>query len=244
MPNTSRWICKSTQGYAIDGVKKTLKALQDEKYRTYEGTENAELRYTVNLHEDVARQDWKYIYGTFYFEYEQGGTTYKFTDTGAVDAEDTVTIDTDGVDFWISNATHVLFSKSKKDATNISARELLSSALFGERDKINHISFDIAKIESDYLASNSSALWTCGVKRRGKITSAIFWGDDISSDDMYGYAKKAKRKSIGVKVKIGERIVKIRISKDGTITACTGFGEPLNASQLFDVVEKFTQYQT
>lgn len=245
MPTQSRWICKSTDGYAIDSVREALNKLKEDKFRTYEGTEHDELRYAVDLHEDIQRPDLKYLYGTLYFEHEQAASMLEITKSGAVNETHTVTKKTYGVDFWISNTNLFLFTKSEKSSIEIRpARELLSNILFDEPNRIKPVKFEIEKIEDDILASNQSALWTCGFRRRrGKITSATLWGDDISLDELYRDAGKARRKSIGVKVKIGEKQVKTRVTKDGTIMAYTGFTDSLDVSKLFDIVEKFVPFQ-
>jgi hypothetical protein len=253
----SRWICKSIDGYAIDDVREALKKVIEDKFRTYigteddeltfsvKGTEDDELRYTVDLHEDIQRKDLKYLHATLYFDYEQPAANWEITDSGAVNETHVIEKKTDGVDFWVSNTNLFLFPKSKKSSPETGlAIELLSKIIFNKPGQIKPVKFDIEKIEDDILAHNQSNLWTFGFRRRrGKITSATLWGDDISLDELYHDAGNARRKSIGIKVKIGERQIKTRVTKDGTVMAYTGFTDFLDVSQLFDIVDIFSPFQ-
>jgi len=248
MPTISRWICTSTDSFSLETVKQELKKLEEEKFRTRQGERNPELvlRYTVKLHDEVIRQDLKYLSGTLYFEHEQKSMKYEITDDGVKDNPEDIKV-TYGVLFWISNKNLFLFSKSEKSSEEIRpARELLSNILFNKLDGINGVSFDVNSIEDNTLNTQQDAFWTFGFhNRKGKITSATYWGDNISQDALYlntGDKQSAKRKSVGIKVKYSENFLKTRVTKEGTILMYPGFNDTLDIGTIFDVVERFIPY--
>ncbi len=236
---TNRWVCKIKEGLDLDlGCIKEL----DGHFWEEQG-EKFPLRRLIKLDPEILTQDiGAIVTGSFYFNWEQYMKDYEIKEDGTISETYQVIRRTNTVPFWISfNQRLVLFPNSKQYTKE--GAKTLSKLFFGVEDGFIPVKFDIRAIEE---AANRGefAMWTYSfVGRQGSVRKGTHYGDDIDPQDpMYQETSTAPKKFIGIKLTIFDREVKVKITRDGSITFYGAFDEPQLQPELFRAIGSLMKF--
>lgn len=120
--------------------------------------------------------------------------------------------DTRWAGFWLSTRSIIL--TERKDSRGFVFR-VISQALTDSDDHIQCVEMDIERIANDHPGH-----WLGSIKdRAGNMQNATMYGDSLENDNVIGTTYVRSHKSqVGITTDFFEAPVKVRITKDGTIT--------------------------
>lgn len=237
---SNRWVCKSTEEYDLDDIKKIF---EGESKGTRKGEHFDILRHVIRLNPEIISTDnSKYLSGTFFYEDEFKRKLFELNDDGElVEYEDKPQKTTHAIDFWISDKGIFLFRNSQRPVKK--GKDLLSSLIFRSPDKIKNLNYDIESIEQDVKSGILQGMWTYHfIDRQGNVTSGTLYGENVDSDSMYNQTIGAPKNWIGIEKDLDNEKIKINVYKKGTITILKNYENPTKIATVFEVLEEFSKY--
>lgn len=238
---SNRWVCKSTEELNLEDIKQIL---EKESKGTRDGEHFDVLKHTIRLDpEIIATNNSNYLSGTLYFEDEFTGKHYELSDNWELQEHENPQKTTYVVDFWTSSNGLFLYKNSKLPVKK--GKELLSSLIFKDPNKIKNLQFDIERIEQDVKDGVLQGMWTYHfTDRQGNVKSGMHFGDNVNIDSMYDQTIGAPKNYIGIEKQFDNEIVKVAIYKKGTIRLLKDFEDATKIASVFEVVEEFSKYAT
>jgi len=230
---TNRWVCRiKNLNFDIEKIKNL-----DGHYWKEEGEKHT-LGRLIKLNPKIRTDDiGSIISGNFYFNWEQKIKDYEIKEDGKIDETTQIIRRTNTVHFWISSAARLILFPNSSDYV-VEGAKTLSELFFGTEEGFDPITFDVSAIEK---AANRGefSMWTYYFnQRQGSIDKGVHYGDDIDTkDDLYRETASAPKNFIGIKMTVAGRIVKVRITKNGTVTFYSGsLDEPQLQPELFRAI--------
>lgn len=235
----NRWVCKSTKEYELDNIKDIL---DGEKLGLIKG-KKFELKHLVKLDPLISTNTSRYLPGTLFYEGEIENNYYDLTDSGDLEEHKDIQKTTYSVPFWISDETTILFRNSQ--APTKDGKDLLSDIIFKKPNKIKNLNYDIEEIESDINSGILQGMWTSSFRDRlGNITSGVVYGENINVDSMYNQTTGAPKNFVGIEKTLNGSVVKITVSRKGTINILKDLDSVTDAVTTFETIEEFDKYGT
>lgn len=236
---TNRWVCKIDEE-----VDLRLEAIKEKDGQFWEERgEKFSLRRLIKLDPEIITENpGQFISGRFYFNWEQQIVDYEIKEDGSIEETYQIIRRTNTIPFWISiNQRLILFSNSKQYTRE--GAKTLSKLFFKTEDGFKPVQFDVQAIEQ--AARNGKfTMWTYSFKdRQGSIRTGTHYGEDIDPQDpMYQETTKAPKNFIGIKMVIFNQEVKVRITRDGTVTFYGFFDEPQQQPELFRAIGSLMKF--
>lgn len=240
---TSRWVCGIKEGLTLtpDRIKE-----KDGHIWSGEG-EKFKLKRLLKLTPPIEYEKGLIISGIMYFQRELFLADYEITEKGEIKEiqERHIIRVTDTVPFWVSfGSSPIIMFKNSKDYTR-NGMKILSLLLFQIDDGIHPVEFDIRAIEDAWRRGEFN-MWAYSFENRsGTVNSGTHYSQGIIdiNDPLYQDTIGAPRNFVGIYVNFGDRDVKIRISRNGSIMIYGGFEEmryqPAVTEFIRDLVAKF-----
>lgn len=145
------------------------------------------------------------------------------------------------VSFWLSDNGIFLFKN--RSPASISGKDLLSEIIFKKVDNIKGLTFDIEFMEKDVLNGILQGMWLSSYRdRKGNIHSGINYGESIDKDVMFNQTVGAPRNQIGIELILEDEIVKIKITRKGSIMLFKDLDDPTDVIKHFEIIEDFSKY--
>lgn len=239
---TNRWVCKIRDDLplSLDLIKE-----KEGKFWEEEG-EKYTLRRLVKLDPEIKTQNpGEFISGRFYFNWEYPMEDYEIKDDKTTERADPQIIRrTSTVPFWISiNQRIICFPNSKKH-TKLGKETLARLFFHDDEDGILPVNFDVQAIERAWRNGEFST-WTYSFRERdGSINSGTHFGEEIDlTDPIYQQTITAPKNFIGIKMTLQDQEVKVRVTKNGTVTVYTITEEIQEQPELFRMIGELMRFQ-
>ena len=218
------------------------KSIIEDYYYPDNNGKKDDLKKMTNLLSYIDSKESKYITGILFYQKNMKFENYDIIGKKKFELVKSTVKMTNSVDFHISTNTNtILFNNSK--APTQEGKTILSEILFKKKNKINNYTFDIQAIEADVIDKKLNGMWTFSFKdRQGKIQSGVAYGKEVNLDPMYNLTKGAPKNFIGIEIKALDQIIKVRVSRKGSISIYTNFDDITHTKDVFALVESFKKY--
>jgi len=239
MNMVNRLICRINRDYHLRDI---LNKMNENQYAEEESRTNPEitLKSFIETNEIVEADNFNFIYGTYYYEYDAPAQIPIITREGAR-IRDTTIIKSNILNFWINDENKAFFSKSDKDSQK--GRAKLSEFLFDNDTIIEPVEFNISQIERSVIQNGEfEGMWTTSFNdRAGAINSGVAYGENIHEDLVFNDIGDTTKNSTGITYNFMNENVKVRINRKGTIQIPGKHIEQDNL-QIFDLIREFDNY--
>lgn len=236
MAFTNRWICKVEEEFDIGKIKDRNGLFWEEEGKKYK------LSNLLKFYTEIkSYQENIILHGVLYFQWEDEIRDYEIKKDALEETKQLIRR-TSVIPFWLSEDGIMAFANSS--ASTIRGRDILSKILFEKENAIKKIEFNIKQIERDIRNGTLQGMWTYYfTERPGSVTKGIHYGEDIDQNDtLYQETLRAPKNFIGFKVTIDNELVKIRITKKGSITLMGDYNDPTFTPDLFRIISDFMSY--
>jgi len=237
---TNRWVHKveETLPLGLDLIRE-----KDNYFWEEEGREHT-LRRLIKLDPEIRTENSEeFISGRFFFNWEQPIEDYEIKEDGTIEEMHQIIRRTNTISFWISiNQRLILFPNSKSYTKE--GIKTLSRLFFNTDDGFVPVGFDIQAIESAWR-DGSFTMWTYSFKdRQGSINKGTHYGEDIDPNDpMYQQTVMVPKNFVGIKMVLFNLEIKVRVTRDGTVTFYRLFDEPQQQPELFRAIGGLLDFQ-
>ena len=247
MAFTNRWVCAVDSSIVIDpdeilGKNKVLDTVKGKEYQLYKVIvfDPPMVSESGNI---------EYVGGKLYYQMEFPIIDYEIEQIGNNDIQiresSKIIRRTFTVDFWMSlylDQNYILFKNSRIEGDGLAE---LSYMLFESEDGIKPVTFLVEKLEKDLRNGVIDAgMWGLSFKGRvGSVHSGTMYGEEIDIDDeLYSEVSNTKKGFLGLKIDMGNEILKVRVTKKGTITLYRKYDSDMEANQrVLEVIENYLE---
>lgn len=235
----NRLICRINVNYHLNDL---LNKMNENHYAEEESQSDTTdiLKSYIETNEVIEGENFNFIYGTYYYEYDAPAQIPIITENGARIRETTI-VKHNILDFWITDENKALFSKS--DTPSQKGRTKLSELLFEEHNHIEPVEFDITQIERATIQNGEfEGMWTTSFNDRiGAINSGVAYGENIDDDLVFADIGNSPKKGTGITYNFMNEHVKVKINRKGTIQIPGKRIEKDNL-EIFDLIREFDDY--
>ena len=236
----NRWICKIKEGVDlnVDRIKKF-----DGHFWVEDG-QKYKLGRLIKLNPEVQSPDGGIILsGKLYFNWEDEIEDYEILENGTLQGGKQIVRRMSILPFWISIDQRLICFPNSKTYTKIGMRRL-SELFFQDSYAIKPVKFNIYAIEKAWKNGEFSVWAYYFRERQGSVDKGIHYGEDINlNDPLYQETATAPKNFIGIKLVIGDEEVKIRITRDGSLTIYSSiFNELQQQLELFRLIGDLLKY--
>ena len=169
------------------------------------------------------------VSGRVYYEYLRKTRNIEKKDGKFKVIEVENVIDARWSDFWLTQKSYIIIEKGLARQKGF---ELVSSAIFGNDEELEPITFDLERLHEDYPAQ-----WLGGFyDREGHIHSGTLYGEDISHDAEMGdaYVHTRHKNQIGYFSEYFGPEIKIKVTREGFLQIYTNLHDKL--ADVFEFV--------
>lgn len=204
---------------SVDNIKKKL-----DNFLTERKEYNKILKSNIQLHP----KEWKLkdgtivLTGTIFDEYVSFTRRIVKKPDGKFEVKPVEqSVDTRMGRFYLTTNSIVL--AECQDSRSYTFR-VISKALSGHDKYVQYAEMDIMQIARDYRKN-----WLGSITRRGHWQSGTLWGDDLASDSVVGAEfVRSHKNQIGIETSYFGGVIKVRITKDGSIVVYANLDNKLN----------------
>ena len=127
--------------------------------------------------------------------------------------------------------------RNSREYTNTGKR-VLANLLFNDDEGIGDVSFDIEAIEDDWRKGVFD-MWAYSFQeRQGTINRGSLYSEQriSSTDPLYQDTAGAPRNFVGIYVTFGDREVKVRVTREGTVTIYGNYEGPTQQPAIVNFI--------